>query len=86
MPAVPLGGLCGRSLPVATRRFGPRFFRLFLYANKEKIAGSDFWRNPRRGEAQGCVEQTDSGSSPCQIKDKGADSRPKFCAAFNDGG
>ncbi|MEJ2633311.1 MAG: hypothetical protein P8015_19270, partial [Acidihalobacter sp.] len=41
-----------------------RFFRRFLCALKEKIIGSDFSRQPRRGEAQRCVEQIGSGASP----------------------
>ncbi|MEJ2676941.1 MAG: hypothetical protein P8011_17460, partial [Acidihalobacter sp.] len=45
---------------------GVRFFRRFLCALKEKIAGSDFSRQPRRGEAQGCAEQIGSGASPKQ--------------------
>ena len=40
------------------------FFRLFLWAYNERIAGSDFSRQPRRGEAQGCAEQRYSGASP----------------------
>jgi hypothetical protein len=47
---------------------GVRFFRRFLCALKEKIVGNDFSRQPRRGEAQGCVEQIGSGASPRSIR------------------
>jgi hypothetical protein len=43
---------------------GCPFFGYFLWTSKDKIAGSDLARQPRRGEAQGCVEQ--SNPSPAQ--------------------
>ncbi|MEJ2633547.1 MAG: hypothetical protein P8015_20490, partial [Acidihalobacter sp.] len=45
---------------------------------KEKIAGSDFSRQPRRGKAQGCAEQIGSGASPIQSKSPCIESRPKL--------
>jgi hypothetical protein len=43
-------------------------FAGFFAHFKEKIAGSDFSRRPRRGKAQGCAEQIGSDASPSQIK------------------
>ncbi|WP_455383968.1 hypothetical protein, partial [Acidihalobacter prosperus] len=56
---------------------GVRFFRRFLCAFKEKIVGNDFSRKPRRGEAQGCVEQIGSGASPGLSETVSLESRTK---------
>jgi hypothetical protein len=53
------------------------FFRRFLCEFQRKIAGSDFSRQPRRGEAQGCAEQIGSGASPIQSESPHLKSRPK---------
>ncbi|MEJ2632569.1 MAG: hypothetical protein P8015_15405, partial [Acidihalobacter sp.] len=42
-----------------------------------KIVGNDFSRKPRRGEAQGCVEQIGSGASPRSCDPPCLKSRPK---------
>jgi hypothetical protein len=52
-------------------------FAGFFAHFKEKIAGSDFSRKPRRGEAQGCAEQIGSGASPIQSESPHLKSRPK---------
>ncbi|MEJ2479855.1 MAG: hypothetical protein P8Y78_06680, partial [Acidihalobacter sp.] len=52
-------------------------FAGFFAHFKEKIVGNDFSRKPRRGEAQGCVEQIGSGASPRSIESPWIESRTK---------
>jgi hypothetical protein len=57
LPADPLeaeqrGGPATRACAI-----GVSFSWLLFLDKQDKIAGSDFARQPRRGEAQGCAEQ-----------------------------
>jgi hypothetical protein len=58
-------------------------FAGFFAHFKEKIVGNDFSRKPRRGEAQGCAEQTGSCASPIKNESPKIESRPKQITKAN---